>query len=212
MKKNQHPDREIRWGEVSSSADRSIEGVAIVYGSWSNPLRMIRNNAVITFREMIMPHAFDELINTSDVVALYNHNEETGVLARNTNGTGTLTLENDEQSLKYRFEAPDTTLGNDTLESIRRGDISKSSFAFTVAKGGERWEKGADGTFLRYVDKASALFDVSMVVRPAYSDSQVSSRGLDEFIEIDEAQAKADEEKRNNELNEYFVELKKLIV
>lgn len=212
MKKTKiNPDYEVRLGEVSASENRTIEGVAIVYNSFSKPMMAWRDGGFIKFREIIMPNAFDELIDRSDVVALYNHNEETGVLARNTNGTGTLILENTETGLLYRFEAPDTTLGNDTLESIRRRDISKSSFAFTVAKEGQRWEKQTDGTYNRYIDRASGLYDVSMVVRPAYEQTDVYSRSLDYIFDAE----KQEEESRKNvdkqELDNYFSELKNLV-
>ncbi|MBK8196721.1 MAG: HK97 family phage prohead protease [Lewinellaceae bacterium] len=68
--------------------------------------------------------------------------------------------------LKYKFEAPNTSLGNDLLESIRRGDVSQSSFGFTVAdakwedlemmKDGKKWFKTK-----RTILKLERLYDVS---------------------------------------------------
>ena len=54
------------------------------------------------------------------------------------NGVGTLSLKVDGRGLKYSFEAPNTTMGNDLLELVNNGVIDKSSFAFTVPQGGDR--------------------------------------------------------------------------
>ncbi len=32
-------------------------------------------------------------------------------------------------AMEYEFEAPNTTLGNDLLEMVKRGDVYQSSFA-----------------------------------------------------------------------------------
>ena len=66
------------------------------------------------------------------MLCLLNHNEDKGVLARSNKGVGSLTLSIDDRGLKYSFEAPNTALGDELLEGLRRGDISTSSFAFTV--------------------------------------------------------------------------------
>ena len=52
---------------------------------------------------------------------------------------------------------------------MRRGDISKSSFAFTIER--ETWEED-----LRTVQEVRGLYDISVVTRPAYNDSSASLR------------------------------------
>lgn len=47
------------------------------------------------------------------------------------------------------FEAPNTALGDELLEGLKRGDITSSSFAFTVGK--DNWEKREDGSYLRTI-------------------------------------------------------------
>jgi HK97 family phage prohead protease len=127
-----------------------------------------------------------------------NHNEDKGVLARSKNGSGSLTLEIDERGLKYSFEAPNTNLGDELLEGIRRGDITTSSFAFRVGK--DKWDKRSDGTYLRTICNISELFDVSPVYRAAYDATSVcvDTRGMDE--------AKANEKR---DLEEYYTQLRK---
>ena len=115
--------------EVRAEGDsRHVEGYASVFDSPSVDMG---------YREIISKGAFDGVIIVSDVLALLNHDERRGVLARSRKGVGSLKLEIDENGLKYAFEAPRTALGDELLESLRRGDISESSFAFTVAD--ERW-------------------------------------------------------------------------
>ena len=88
---------------------------------------------------MITPESVEGLIDRSDVLCLLNHNEDKGVLARSKYGEGSMKLEVDEVGVKYTFEAPNTALGDELIEGIKRGDITTSSFAFTV--GDDKWTK-----------------------------------------------------------------------
>jgi hypothetical protein len=44
--------------------------------------------------------------------------------------TGTLQVSADDHGLHYEIDLPDTTLGTDVAELLRRGDISGSSLGF----------------------------------------------------------------------------------
>ena len=114
---------------------------------------------------------------------MLNHNEERGVLARSKFGNGSLELTIDDTGLRYKFDAPNTQLGDELLEGIRRGDISTSSFAFKVAE--DKWEKRSDGSYLRRITKFSELYDVSPVYKEAYPDTSVALRKMKE-IDSDE--------------------------
>lgn len=167
---------------------RLVSGYAIVFNSDSNDLG--------GFIERIDPEALNGVIEKSDVLCLLNHNEDKGVLARSNKGEGSLTLEIDEIGLRYSFEAPNTALGDELLEGLRRGDISTSSFAFTVEK--DSWSKNEDGSYLRTINSISELFDVSPVYRAAYDATsvKVDARGLDEM----KAREKEELENYYNEL------------
>lgn len=155
---------------------REVSGYAVVFDSLSNDLG--------GFNEIITRNALDGVIEKSDVFCLLNHDKNKGVLARSNKGTGSLTLEIDDKGLKYRFEAPKTALGDELLEGLRRGDISASSFAFTV--GSDSWEKREDGSYLRTINSIKELFDVSPVYQPAYSATSVDTRGLDQLRDKEE--------------------------
>lgn len=168
---------------------RTVSGYAIVFNSDSNDLG--------GFIERIEPNSLDGVVEKSDVLCLLNHNEDRGVLARSNKGEGSLTLEIDEIGLKYTFEAPNTALGDELLEGLRRGDISTSSFAFTVEK--DSWSKMENGTYLRTINSINELFDVSPVYRAAYDATSVKadSRGLD-----------AIKQQEKEELANYYKELR----
>lgn len=168
---------------------RTVSGYALVFNSDSNDLG--------GFIERIDPNSLDGVVEKSDVLCLLNHNEDRGVLARSNKGEGSLTLEIDEIGLKYTFEAPNTALGDELLEGLRRGDISTSSFAFTVGK--DSWSKMENGTYLRTINSINELFDVSPVYRAAYDATSVKadSRGLD-----------AIKQQEKEELANYYKELR----
>ena len=168
---------------------RKVEGYAIVFNSESNDLG--------GFKEIIEPRALEGVLEKSDILCLLNHNEDKGVLARSNKGTGSLTLEIDDIGLRYSFDAPNTALGDELLEGLRRGDITNSSFSFRVNK--DNWTKKEDGTYLRTVTSIKELFDVSPVYRAAYDASSVKAdtRGLDEI-----------KAKEKEELDNYYKELR----
>lgn len=167
---------------------RTIEGYAIVFNSQSEDLG---------FREVITPSAVTEdTINTSDVFCLFNHNPDK-VLARCRYGEGSLSLSIDEKGLKYSFQAPNTELGNELIEHIRRGEIDGSSFAFIVSseEGSEVWEN-INGTTHRTINKIECLVDVSPVWQPAYSATSVNARAKKMLNEMEkEKLEKLDNEK-----------------
>lgn len=167
--------------ELRAEESRKVEGYASVFNSRSKDLG--------GFTEIIDPNAFNGVIERSDVLALLNHDQDRGVLARSKKGVGSLTLNVDERGLHYSFDAPHTALGNELIEGLKRGDISTSSFAFTVS--GEQWTKEPDGTYLRTITQIDKLFDVSPVYNEAYEDTSVALRSLDAI--------KAEEEKPEKE-------------
>ena len=167
---------------LQSDEGRAINGLAIVYEEESEVLYDWWDDRA--FREIIHKGAVtEELLSSSDVLALYEHNRS-NLLARSTKGVGSLQLTITDRGLEYRFEAPNTQLGNDTLELLRRGDLRGSSFLFGVVKGDTRWEELSDGTWLRHIDHISYLGDVSVVSTPAYpattASAERSMRALNE--------------------------------
>lgn len=128
------------------------------------------------FWEQIADGAFTRAVGEDDVVFLYNHNEDT-VMARTTSGT--LKLSEDKTGLRVRAELDpaDSDVAR-LLPKLERGDVSKMSFAFTVAK--ESWETLDGGDELRTVLDVNPLWDVSAVTYPAYDGTDAALRALAE--------------------------------
>ena len=150
-------DIEIRTHEVRASGDEMvIEGYAAVFNQETD---------IGPFREIIDPNAFDGRLD-DDVRLLLNH--DGAPMARTTNGT--LELSTDDHGLHYRAQLVDTQLSRDLYAMIKRGDISQSSFAFTI-QDEERDTNGA-----RRIKRVGSILDVSPTTYPAYPTSTVSAR------------------------------------
>lgn len=166
--------RAAEVGEIS----RHIEGYALMFDTQSE---------FIGFYETIERGAItQEMIDQCDVFATFNH-DMNKIFARSNNGQGSLTLTVDEKGLKYEFDAPNTALGDELIEYLKRGDIDKSSFAFYIDPSddeAETWEELEDGTYFRKIHKIAAVCDVSPVWQPAYSATSVSKRSLEKIDEM----------------------------
>ena len=163
---------ELRVMEVrAAEGERRISGYAATFNDVTD---------LGYFREQIATGAFDGRTD-DDVRLLINH---TGVpLARTTNGT--LRLSVDDDGLRYEAELADTQEGRDLYTLIQRGDISQSSFAFSIED--EAWDNKAN---LRTVLKVGRLYDVSPVTYPAYATTTVSARSraaVAEEVSVDPA-------------------------
>ena len=192
-------EKELRYldnSEIRANAEsRDVDGYAMLFNTLSRNLG--------GFYERIEPSAIDGVIENSDVMAVLNHDNSRGILARSRFGNGSLTLSADEKGLRYTFSSPHTALGDECLEMLRRGDITQSSFAFTVAE--DSWAKQEDGTYIRTIKKFDRLYDVSPVFEPAYFGTNVSCRSFEEFKaeeERKEAEAKAEAERLEQEKRE----------
>ena len=192
-------EKELRYvenSEIRANAEsRDVEGYALLFNTTSRNLG--------GFVERIEPEAMDGVIEQSDIMAVLNHDNSRGILARSRYGVGSLTLSVDDRGLKYAFSAPKTALGDECLEYLRRGDITQSSFAFTVAE--DNWSKQEDGTYIRTIRKFDRLYDVSPVFEPAYFGTDVSCRSFEEYKAEEarkEAEAKAEAERIEAEKRE----------
>lgn len=182
---------ELRVSEVRAASDDTltVSGYAAVFDDITD---------IGYFKERIARGAFEGVMQ-DDVRLLINH---TGVpLARTTNGT--LDLEVDDTGLRYTARLADTTEGRDLYKLIKRGDISQSSFAFTIAD--EDWDRKAN---LRTITRMGQLLDVSPVTYPAYPTTTVAARAkaadttdpgdevVEEIIEAIDAPVEAREEQK----------------
>ena len=129
-----------------------FEGYAAIFDAPSEPL---------PFREKIQRGAFGKSLRArTDIKLLWNH--DAGQVLASTRAK-TLSLVEDERGLKVTASLPNTTLGRDTAELLRRGDVDSMSFGFSVIK--DSWNaEGSERTL-----NSVRLHEVSIVAWPAYT-------------------------------------------
>ena len=116
-------------------------------------------------RERIQRGAFEGRLE-DDVRLLFNHDNNMP-FARTTNGT--LKLSVDERGLYYKANVIDTQAGRDLYAMVQRGDVTQSSFAFSISE-----RSFDDGVMV--IEKVGQLYDVSPVTYPAYEATSVVAR------------------------------------
>jgi HK97 family phage prohead protease len=169
---------ELRMDGEDSDWPAEVTGVAAVVnqatdiGGW--------------FEEEIARGAFDSALQGKiDIPVLFNH-DANQIVGRTTSGTAKVWV-NDAGHLAYSF-VPDAKnpVHQHVVRSIQRGDITQSSFAFTVSRA--MWSASAkygDDSY-RTILEVKKLYDVSPVTYPAYSGTSVGSRDA-EAIESERA-------------------------
>lgn len=135
------------------------------------------------FVETIERGAFSRSLRSrNDVKLLVNH-DSGRVLA--SSRAKTLRLYEDQVGLRVEADLPNTTDGRDMAELLRRGDLNKMSFGFSVQK--DSWNNEMTERTLKSV----RLFEVSIVAFPAYEETEAMVRSLDKVAA--RAQVNADE-------------------
>lgn len=175
--------KELRMATVQAASDDDnkliVEGRAIVYDS---PAVLYEFDGV-QYKEVIARGALDGA-DIKDVPFKYNHSNQVMIMARTRSKT--LQLIVDDKGLLIRAELANTTSGRDMYELVKRGDIDKMSFAFTI----EEYSYNKE-THTRTITKIKRVYDVSAVDTPAYPDTEISARS---FFE-----AEAEKERRSVE-------------
>jgi HK97 family phage prohead protease len=185
-----------RGGETQATI---IEGYAAVYGARSELLSEGGKVFYETIRAGAFTNALDNIWNQRvDCVATYNH-ERRSLLARSQSGT--LKLWEDADGLKFRFETPNTSVGRDVAEQVKRGDLRSCSFIAYSPQSGYTEARGEDGNISREITEFSELRDVSLVIDPAYPATYLEevSRSISDFEDEESkalAEAKAIEDKK----------------
>lgn len=164
--------------EIRETPDgMTFEGYAAVFNSRSENLG--------GFTEFVAPGAFTRSLKTrNDVKLLWNH--DSGQVLGSTRAR-TLTLSEDARGLKVTAQLPNTQLGRDTAELLKRGDVDAMSFGFNVIK--DSWNAAGDERTL----DAVRLFEVSIVAFPAYSATAGTAtvRSLEALVTRAEVDAEA---------------------
>jgi Escherichia/Staphylococcus phage prohead protease len=166
--------REIRFAGAALRASKSngamvITGRPAVYNSLSQDLG--------GFKEVLLPGCFDDSLSDQELYAAWNH-DDSQIIGRVS--AGTLEVDSDRIGLTMRCTLPNSPLGQNVYESIRRGDVKQMSFGMVVIE--DRWDIASDNNGQQRFERRSIskanLFEVSPVTNPAYTASSVSARSL----------------------------------
>lgn len=166
--RNLHIPFEIR--QEGEDGPVKLDGYAVKYNQRSHTMYDYWGDA---FTEEFAAGAFDESLLERNQKALWNHDsgKPLGSVA-----AGTMDLVSDNVGLRYIIEPPSNTWGNDAIESIKRGDVDGSSFAFKALD--DIWsivEIDGEEVYKRTILKAEVR-EVSPTTFPAYPDSSVGTR------------------------------------
>jgi HK97 family phage prohead protease len=167
---------QVRAGEPITGQENSliIEGKAITFNEETLLCECEDDDLEkkVKIFEKIDSTALDKC-DMSDCFMKYNHSDDIMVMARTKSKT--LTLTKKEDGLYITANLAPTTAGKDLYELVKRGDIDKMSFAFTI---GEEDEKDSeDGSEIHFtVRSITKLYDVAAVPLPAYENTSLFAR------------------------------------
>jgi HK97 family phage prohead protease len=171
MLRAHHEGEEVRLTKTAVEV-RGSKDAPVIYGHGSVFNKLSENLG--GFREIIEEGAFDDVLE-DDTVGLFNHDMSL-LLGRTT--AGTMRQGVDKNGLWYEIDPPDNDIGRRVLSYLERGEVTQSSFGFTIARGGETWNEDEDGRLIRTITKVGRLYDQSPVTFPAYPDTDVALRSL----------------------------------
>lgn len=143
----------------SAGGNRTIKGTAVRF----NVDNLVWEDSYGKYYEMVKAGAFDSC-DLSDVVLRYNHDDSVPVLARTTNGT--LRLHVDDTALTIEADLADTSVGNDIFKLVEQGLVAGLSMGFIVED--DYYENNR-----RTIYRIGKLFEISIVDQPAYSNTDV---------------------------------------
>ena len=195
-------NREYRSMELRAVNDEEKRYVVEGYASTFQPYVLFTQDG-IDYKEQIEPTAFDGA-DLSDVVFRIDH--EGRVYARTS--AGTLQLWTDEHGLGQRADLSRTAAARELFADIEAGNYPKMSFAFTVAEGGDKYDKKSH---TRIISRIAKVFDVSPVSFPANPTTALSVSTRDYFngvIEAERAERLA-QEQALKEAREKYMEVRK---
>lgn len=108
----------------------------------------------------------------------------------------TLTMNTNDKGLRISLDIIGTNNGTDVYKLIKRGDVNKMSFAFTVKN--ERSESDRENKiYTRTITAFDKIYDVAVVDFPAYDGTSIQARSKEYFVNLEKD---LQEEKRRKKL------------
>ncbi len=186
--------REAAGGQQS----RTIEGYALKFGVRS---RLLCDWWDYYYEQLEPGCVTRETLDRQDIKLTMFHDRQL-ILARSNKGAGTLNYEVDAVGVRFWAEMPHTVDGDKALELVGRGDIAGCSFCYSTDEGDsenavsyERLkEKAEDGSdiLLRHVKRIDNVYDFTLAVDPAFEQTTVSRREVEEYFSRQAGKGRAD--------------------
>ena len=152
------------------------------------------------WEEVIEKGALDQT-DLKDVRLLVNHDTTQLPLARsrNNNANSTMQLKVEEDGLHFRadLDVENNLRAAEVLSAVEREDVTGMSFMFTVDK--DSWENLESDHPTRHILSIGKVFEASVVTFPAYEQTSVYARSLENVQSELESERKALESARKTE-------------
>ena len=155
----------------ATDAGVRLVGYAIRFGAPSEPLT---GPDGVQFVEEIAAQALARLRERRDVKFLHSHHASK-ILG--STRAGTLRLDVDAVGLRFELTPPNSPVGQDVVEAVRRGDMDGMSFGFRTLQ--DSWRDGVTPPVRVLTD--IDLFEISVVTWGAYTAAGITieQRALD---------------------------------
>lgn len=182
------------YAREDGSCGKRFEGYAIVFDSPS--VVMCDWWEGKEFREYIDRGAVSqEMLDKCDVVCTAFHDREK-LLARSTQGQGSMRLTVDDMGVKVEFEFdPSSPTHADVMVAVQRGDMPGMSFSFweSDSKYIDTYNK-EDDMIERHIVNLESIFEVTVAANPAYPGTTATCKREWEALTQDEEELRKREE------------------
>ena len=166
------PQLELRTVDIEEMEYREEEDKPVISGYVVRFEKL--SEELYGFREKVAQGAFAKSLNEMRVLSFWNHNSDI-VLGNTENDT--LKVSEDDKGLRFELLLPDTQAGKDARALIKRGDVKGMSFGFRTLK--DEWDETSPDSVVRTL-KEVRLYEVSPTAMPAYPQSSVAARSMEE--------------------------------
>lgn len=186
-----HEELEV-MEERADGDKRIIEGYAAVFGKWTQI-----GSEKYGWKERIQKGAFSKALIEREVLQLRDH-DWGKILGR---AGINLELKEDDKGLKFRLEVPNTVLGDETLELVRKKIIKGCSFGAYTKKDTWTFDKENQVNY-RTIEELD-LREVTLTAIPAYTQTTATARSRADELRAQEEVDLAWEKRKQEILNKY---------
>ena len=152
---------------------RDEDGVGIITG---RPV-VLESRTDLGFCDEVIDARALQNTDLSDVRLCLNHDTSyVYARSRNNNGNSTMRINTDAMGLTFEaaLDVENSPKAQDYYAAIKRGDMDKMSFMFTID--GYEWENLESDHPTRRITSIGRIFEISAVTFPAYNSTSIEAR------------------------------------